>query len=190
MQKKIIKFFLRNSEIFLLVSFIIIIIITSSILNYQKKLNTQNYNNFINNIYFKKTLDEIINNLEPRFKKYNHKIKSGETFDSILENYSIDTKEINVLKQNLIKKVNINKLNTNQKIQIIVDQTNNKIKEFIFQISNTEKIYLSRKNENKKFSQEILTLKLNKKIIYKENIIKQSLYKAATDQNIPPIHYN
>ena len=186
MQKKIISLFLRNSKIFILVSLVIITIITASISNYQKKLNAQKYNKFINNIYLIKTLDEIINNLEPRFKKYNHKIKSGETFDNILKNYSIDIKEINVLKQNLIKKVNINKLNTNQKIQITVDQTNNKIKEFIFQISNTEKIYLSRRNENKEFSQEILTLKLDKKIIYKENIIKQSLYKAATDQNIPP----
>ena len=186
MQKKIIKLFLRNLEISILVSFILIIIITSTILNYQKNLNSQKYSIFINNIYFKKTLNKIINNLEPRFKKYNHKIKSGETFDNILENYSIDIKEINILKKNLIKKIDINKLNTNQKIQITIDQTNNKIKEFIFQISNTEKIYLSRENVNKKFSQEILTLKLEKKIVYKESIIKQSLYKAAIDQKIPP----
>ena len=142
--------------------------------------------NFINNIYLKKTLDEIINNLEPRYKNYNHRIKAGETFDNILENYSIDVEEINILKKNLIKKININKLNTNQKIQITIDQTNNKIKEFIFEISNTEKIYLARENVNKDFSQKILTVKLDKKIIYKENIIKQSLYKAATDQKIPP----
>jgi murein DD-endopeptidase MepM/ murein hydrolase activator NlpD len=32
----------------------------------------------------------------------------------------------------------------------------------------------------------VLVLKLNKKIIYKENVILQSLYKAASDQNIPP----
>ena len=177
---------MRNLEISILVSFILIIIITSTILNYQKNLNKQKYNNFVHNIYFKKTLDEIINNLEPRFKKYNHKIKSGETFNNILEKYSIDIKEINIIKKNLIKKINIDKLNTNQKIQITIDQTNNKVKEFIFQISNTEKIYLSRENINKKFNQEILSLKLDKKIIFKENLINQSLYKAATDQNIPP----
>ena len=73
----------------------------------------------------------------------------------------------------------------NQKIQITLDQTNNKIKEFIFKISNTEKIYLTRNDENTKFNQEILTIKLDKKIIYKENIILQSLYKAANDENIP-----
>jgi murein DD-endopeptidase MepM/ murein hydrolase activator NlpD len=186
MQKKILKLFSKNIEIFMLVAFILIIIITSAIFNYQKNLNTQRYNGFIDNIFLKKTLKEIINNLEPRFKKYNHKIKSGETFNNILESYSIDIDEINILKKNLIKKININKLNTNQKIQITIDQTNNKIKEFIFEISNTEKIYLSRENPNKDFSQETLTLKLDKKIIYKENIIKQSLYKAATDQKIPP----
>ena len=186
MQKKILKLFSKNIEIFMLIAFLLIIIITSTIFNYQKNLNSQRYNGFIDNIYLKKTLDEIINNLEPRFKKYNHKIKSGETFNNILESYSIDIDEINILKKNLIKKININKLNTNQKIQITIDQTNNKIKEFIFEISNTEKIYLSRENANKDFSQKILTLKLDKKIIYKENIIKQSLYKAATDQKIPP----
>ena len=170
----------------MLVAFILVVIITSTIFNYQKNLNTQRYNGFIDNIYLKKTLDEIINNLEPRFKKYNHKIKSGETFNNILESYSIDVEEINILKKNLIKKININKLNTNQKIQITIDQTNNKVKEFIFEISNTEKIYLARENVNKDFSQKILTVKLDKKIIYKENIIKQSLYKAATDQKIPP----
>ena len=86
--------------------------------------------------------------MEPRFKKYNHKIESGETFNNILESYSIDIDEINILKKNLLKKININKLNTNQRIQITIDQTNNKIKEFIFEISNTEKIYLSRENVN------------------------------------------
>ena len=186
MQKKILKFFSKNIEIFMLIAFLLVIIITSTIFNYQKNLNSQRYIGFIDNIYLKKTLDEIINNLEPRFKKYNHKIKSGETFNNILESYSIDIDEINILKKNLIKKININKLNTNQKIQITIDQTSNKIKEFIFEISNTEKIYLSRENANKDFSQKILTLKLDKKIVYKENIIKQSLYKAATDQKIPP----
>ena len=167
MRKKIIKLFSKNQEIFLLIFALISIVIATSYFNYQKKINDQKYNNLINNIYLKKTIDEIISNLEPRYKNYNHKVQAGETFDNILENYSIDKKEINLLKKNLIKKVNINKLNTNQKIQITIDQTNNKIKEFIFQISNTEKIYLSKNNESSRFNQEILTIKLDKKIIYK-----------------------
>ena len=186
MLKKFNSTIFKNFKILGLIILIILSIIIVIISNYQKNLNSKQYNNFLNNIYLKKTINEIINNLEPRYKKYNHKIKSGETFDRILNNYSIDKDEISIIKENISKKININKLNTNQKIQIILDQTNNKIKEFIFQISNTEKIYLSKNSEDSKFNEKTLTIKLDKKIIYKENIILQSLYKGATDQNIPP----
>ena len=186
MIKKIINSFFRNPSTFALIFLTVITVSISYYLNYQKKLSNQKYNNFFNNIYLKKTLNEIIENLEPRYKIYKHEIKSGETFDKILENYLIDKNEIKAVKENLLKKININKLNTNQKIQFTIDQTNNKIKEFIFQISNTEKIKLSKKDKDKNFNHEIISLKLDKKIIYKENIILQSLYKAATDQSIPP----
>jgi len=186
MLKKFTSSFFKNLKILGLIFLIIFTIVVVILSNYQKNLNSNQYNNFVNNIYLKKILNEIINNLEPRYKKYSHKIKSGETFDGILNAYPIDMKEINIIKENISKKININKLNTNQKIQITLDQTNNKIKEFIFQISNTEKIYLSKSSEESEFNEEILTIKLDKKIFYKENIILQSLYKAATDQNIPP----
>ncbi|MDC0899505.1 M23 family metallopeptidase, partial [Candidatus Pelagibacter sp.] len=45
-------------------------------------------------------------------------------------------------------------------------------------------IYLT-KNEQSDFNQEIVLTKLDKKIIYQENTIMQSLYKAATDKKIP-----
>jgi len=176
----------RNIEVLGLIFLITFTIVVATLLNHQKNLSKYQHNNFINNIYLKKTLNEIVSNLEPRYKKYNHKIKSGETFDKILNNYSIEKEEISAIKESLLKKFNINRLNTNQKIQIVIDQTNNKIKEFIFQISNTEKIYLSKNSKELEFNEKILSIKLDKKIIYKENIILQSLYKAATDQNIPP----
>ena len=186
MLKKFRSSFSKNIKIIGLIFLIIFTIMIATLSNHQKKISKSKYNNFINNIYLKKTLSEIVSNLEPRYKKYNHKIKSGETFDKILNNYSINKEEISAITESLSKKININKLNTNQKIQITIDQNNNNVKEFIFQISNTEKIYLSKNVEDVKFNEKILTIKLKKKIIFKENIIIQSLYKAATDQNIPP----
>ena len=56
----------------------------------------------------------------------------------------------------------------------------------MFQLSNTEKIYLTRKNEKHEFNQKILITKLEKKIVYSENKIIQSLYKSARDKSIPP----
>ena len=175
----------KNFEIFGLVFLIFFTAISTGYFNHKKNINKQTYNDFINNVYFKKTFNHIINNLEPKNKKVKHTIKSGETFNRILEGYSINDKEINKIKNSLEKKIDLNKLNTKQIIQFTQDKTNNKITEFSFQASNTEKIYLKRNIDNDTFNEEILLIKLNKEIVYKENLILQSLYKAATDQNVP-----
>ena len=175
----------KNPEIFSLTILIIIASLSTSYFNYKKNLNNKTYNNFIDNIYLKKTLKHVVENLDPKYKKIKHKIKSGETFDKILENYDIEKDEINKIKNSLEKKINLNKLNTKQIIQFTLDKTNNKIKEFNYQISNTQKILLKRDIEKDNFNNEILSIKLYKKIIYSENIILQSLYKAASDENIP-----
>ena len=176
----------KNAEVVALAALIIVTIISTSFYNYNKKIIYNNYKNTINNVYFKKTISHLFKNLEPKFKKIDHKISNGETFDNILKQYSINEKEISNLKRKLSKKININQLKTNQQIQLIIDQKNNLIKEFIFKISNTEKIYLTRNMETNDFNQKILITSLNKSILYKENIILESLYKSAVQQKIPP----
>ena len=175
----------KKFEIFGLVLLITITAISTSYFNYKKTLNKKIYNNFIENIYLKKTLNHIVQNLEPKYYKIKHKIKSGETFDKILNFYLIKDEEIIKIKNSLKKKVNLNKLNTKQIIQFKLDKTNDKIVEFTYQLSNTQKIYLKRNKENDTFNEQILSIKLNKEIIYQENVIIQSLYKSATDKNIP-----
>ena len=175
----------KNIQIFGLIFLIALTIVSTSYFNFKKNNNTQAYNNFIDNVYFKKTLSHLVDNLEPKYKKIKHKIKSGETFDKILESYSIEKSEILKIKNSLKDKVNLNKLNTKQIIQFNLDKTNNKISEFVYQTSNTQKIFLKRNIESDIFKEEILSIKLDKKIVYNENIILQSLYKAATDENIP-----
>ena len=185
MYKNFINSIKKNFEIFALVSLIIIAAFTTSYFNLKKKEASETYLNIVDNIYLKKTLSHLINNLEPKYKKIKHKIKSGETFDNILENYSVDKEEVFKIKKSIQKEINLNKLNTKQIIQFNIDKTNNKVTEFYFQISNTQKIYLQRNFENDSFTGEIISIKLNKKIIYKENLILQSLYKSATDEKIP-----
>ncbi len=175
----------KNSEIFSLFIIIVIAVVSTSYYNYSKKKIYSNYKTILNNIYLKKTLNYTFNNLEPRFKKISHNITIGETFDNILKTYNLQESEIREIKRNISKKANLDKLNTDQKIQITIDQTNSRIKEFIFQISNTEKIYLVRNTGTNKFEQKILLTKLNKDVIYKENLILESLYKSAIDQKIP-----
>jgi len=175
----------KNTEIFALTILVLITIISTNYYNYNKNKILKEYKNLINNVYLKKSFESLLSNLEPKFKKINHKISAGETFDNILKNYSIKDSEIKDIKKRLSKKVNLNKLNTSQKIKLTIDQTSNLVKDFTFQISNTEKIYLTRNDGTDEFNQKILVTKLSKKILYKENSITDSLYKSAVKENVP-----
>ena len=125
--------FKNKNEIIALILLLSITVILTSYYNYTKLKISNSFKEVINNIYFKKTVNHFLNNLEPKFKKINHKILPGETFNIILKSYSVDNKEIEIIKQKLSEKINLNKLNTNQKIFLIIDQSNNSIKEFVFQ---------------------------------------------------------
>ena len=185
MLKNLKKIMIKSKRILAFFLLIAITVSSSTYHNYNKNLVSENYDNLFSNLYFKKTINHILDNLESKYKKIDHKILSGETFDKILEEYFIDKKEILEIKNELSKKINLNKLNTNQKIQFTIDKSNNLIKDFTFQISNTEKIYLTKNFDTNSFNQETIVLKLKKEILYRENIILQSLYKSASEQNIP-----
>ena len=175
----------KNTEIFALTILVLITVISTNYYNYNKNKILKEYKNLINNVYLKKSFESLLSNLEPKFKKINHKISEGETFDNILKNYSIKDSEIKDIKKRLSKKVNLNRLNTSQKIKLTIDQTNNLVKDFTFQISNTEKIYLTRNDGTDEFNQKILVTKLSKKILYRENSITDSLYRSAVKENVP-----
>ena len=180
--KAIIK---KNTEIFALSILIIITVISTNYYNYNKNKILSEYKNLINNVYVKKSIEDIFDNLEPKFKKIIHQVAPGDTLANILKQYNTTERDINEIQNKLSKKFKLSKLKAGQKIQFTIDQKKNLIKEFLIQISNTEKIALIRDTKTEKFNQKILITQLKKEIIYKENIILNSLYRAATKQKIP-----
>ena len=185
--KKIIKIIKKNIEITFLFLLLLITISSTHIYNEKKVLIGENYKNLINNIYFQKSINQIFDNLVPRYKNIDHKISSGETFDKILNNYSIPNEEINQIKKKLNSDYNINNLQPNLEIKITIDQSNNKkITSFLFPVSRTEKIQLTRNLDNNLFEKKTIITNLNKKIVFKEGKITQSLYKTAIDLKVQP----
>ena len=184
---KIIKIIKKNIEITFLFLLLLITISSTNIYNEKKVLIDENYKNLINNIYFQKSINQIFDNLVPRYKNIDHKISSGETFDKILNNYSIPNEEINQIKKKLNSDYNINDLKPNLEIKITIDQSNNKkITSFLFPVSRTEKIQLTRNLDSNLFEKKMIITNLNKKIIFKEGKITQSLYKTAIDLKVQP----
>ena len=184
---KIIKLIKKNIEITFLALLLLITITSTTFYNHNKILVNENYKVVINNIYFQKSVNQILDNLTPRYKSITHKISSGETFDKILNIYSIPSKEILEIKKNLNSDYNLNNLKTNLDIKFTIDQSNNKeITYFLFPISRTEKIKLTRNLNTNIFKKQKIITNLNKKVIFKEGKIIQSLYRTAVDLNIQP----
>ena len=184
--QKIIK---KNSEIAFLFLLISITIVSTKFYNDSKKITDSNYKNLINNIYFQKSLNHIFYNLPPKYKNINHKITKNETFDKVLKVYLISDTEIAEVKKVLQKdnSVDLNNLKTDQTIKFTLNRSSNKkITNFLYSVSRTEKIKLTRNLVTNVLEKEKIITNLNKKIIFKEGKILQSLYKTAIDLNVQP----
>jgi len=185
--KKAPKLIQKNLEIVSIFFLIILTVISTTFYNNSKKKIHTNYLNVLNNVYFQKTIDHIFNNLTPRYKSINHKISNGETFNQILNSYSIINDEIIKIKKELGSDYNLNNLKTDLDIKITIDESSNrKINFFIFPVSRTEKVQLTRNLETDLFEKKTIITNLNKKIIFREAKILQSLYKTAIDLKVQP----
>ena len=186
-KNKIIKLINKNVEITFLFLLLLITITSTKLYNNYKALINENYKEVIDNIYFQKSINHIFDNLKPRYKSINHKISDGETFDKILSSYSVPIDEINKIKKNLNKNYNLNNLKTNLIINFRVDESKDKmITFFLFPVSRTEKIKLTRNFDTDLFEKKKIITNLNKRIVFKEGKILQSLYKTADNLNVQP----
>ena len=79
-----------KNEIFALGFLVLVTIISTSYYNHTKTKIIKNYKDVLHNVYFKKSLNNFFNNLEPRFKKITHIISEGETPSNVFKNYSIN----------------------------------------------------------------------------------------------------
>ena len=185
MFKYLIKNIKKRYEFVLFGTLVLFTIIFTSFYNQKQNVYKKNLSDLINNVYLKKTFFNIFQNLEPKYLEIDHKFKSGENLKNILLNYSIRNKEINEIFQLLEKKIKINEVKINEKIKIVKDQTNNELVYFSYKISKNKTIIIEKNKEISKFELKTENTQLTKKILYQENLILSSLYKAAKKKNIP-----
>jgi len=177
----------KNLELLFLICTALIVITLVQIFNFIKDQKKNHLFDILNNLYFEKTLQAVVDNLEPKYINIEHKISHGENFNSILEKYEIPIKEINTIKKILSKKEDVNKLKKNQIIKFTLDLENSKrIISLLFPISRTKKIQIVKNLISDNYEYKEIVTDLNKKIIYKEAKILRSLYKSAIDLKVQP----
>ena len=186
MFKIILKNLTQKLEYVLLGLLILLTIMFIGFYNQKQNNHNENINKLINNVYFEKTINNIFNNFKPRYQKIEHEVLKGESFVSILKNYNISKLEINEILKILKKHINLNNIKTNDYIKLIINQSQKKLINFSYKISKNKILNLTKNSKTNTFNEEIITTKLTKKILYKENIITNSLYRAAQNEDIPP----
>ena len=177
----------KNMEIFFLFLLLIITITSTTFYNSKKIVVNENYREIVNNIYFQKSINHIFDNFSPRYRVIEHKVLQGEGFDKILRNYSIPDNEIAKIKKTLNSSFNLNNLKATSILKFTIDQSdNNNVTTFVFPVSRTEKIQLTKNVETENFDKRKLIMNLNKRIVFKEGKILQSLYRTAVNLKIKP----
>ena len=181
------RFFKKNLSTIFLISLSLLTVMVLISFNNLKQLENERYQNLLDNVYLEKTIKNIFNNLEPKYIDVEHKISKGDTLDKILKRYEISQNEIKQLKKVLKQKNNIDNLELNQIIKFTIEK-NKKIQivNFEFPVNRKKKINLTKNLENGDFIYNEINTNLEKKILYKDGIIKSSLYSAAISKKIKP----
>ena len=186
-QPKIVGFFRKNIEIFLLIFLLIISVFITQFYNSNVKKIQNDYLEVLRNSYFKKSVNYFFSNLKPKFEDIEYKIKPGDSLLKILNNFSINDQEIKKVTE-IFNKNNINKIRQNQVINLTLVNTgkDKEILNILIPLSPTKKLEIYKNTKNNSFAKREIVTNLKKIIVLKEGTIKSSLYKSATKEDISP----
>ena len=141
----------------------------------------------LNNIYLKKTIEEISINLKPRYNIVTYISKSGDTYESVLNKLDINQKERKLLLNTILNHKSLKILKINQKFKFKFDNlSEEKIVEFKIETDKKNEIAFYKSTENNNFISKKIQKNFTKKLVYKETVITNSLYSSAISLGIKP----
>lgn len=184
---KINKLIKNNIYLIVLVLLIFISIFSTNYFLLYKKNQEAKLLDSLDNIFLNKTLNEIIENLNPRFAYKNFRVKQGDTFEKLLQELNIAENEKYIVINNLSKFKLINKLFKGQNISFKLDNNNLvKIIEISIEQTKTKKYVFYRIDNVDKFKYKEVDKELKRKVVFKESEIINSLYSSAINVGIQP----
>ena len=141
----------------------------------------------LNNIYLKKTIQEITKNLNPRYTNFIYISKSGDTYESIINNIDIEKDEKKLVIKTILAEKKLNILRINQKFKFKFDNLSNfKITEFRIETDKKNEILFKKSKKENNFVSKNIKKNFTKRTVYKETIITDSLYNSALNLGIKP----
>ena len=187
-KSKLNKLVKNNIYLILLVSIVLFTILSTNYFSVLKKNQEDSLLNILENTFFKKSINHLVKNLNPRFTYLNFKVNQGDTFEKILNQLKISKNEKEIVIKNLSSFKFVNNLFKGQNISFELDNVNSsaKIIEISIEQSKTKKYVFYRINDLNKFDYKEIDKHLKKVIVFKESEIINSLYSSAINSGIKP----
>ncbi len=156
---------------------------------YQKSKNDQikHIKSGLENIYLKKFLKELTTNLEPRYITKNYTSKAGDTYQDIIGKLDIDINEKKLILKTISKQKTLKILKINQKFKFKIDNfSKDKVVSFSIETDKKNEIFFTKSNIGDQYISKKVKKNFTKKIVYRETVITDSLYKSALNLGIKP----
>ena len=139
----------------------------------------------LNNIYLKKTLKEITNNLKPRYTTKKYISQAGDTYEIIINKLDVSKEEKKLLLKSILKEKTLKILRVNQMFEFKFDNLySKKVMQFKIQTDKKNEVLFSKTSANGEFNSRNIKKNFKKNLVYKETIIENSLYNSAINLGI------
>ncbi len=162
---------------------VVIIIIYSN----NQEEQTNQIKSSLDNIYLKKTVKEITENLKPRYETVYYKSKVGDSFEGIISNLNLNKTEKKLLLKTILNEKSLQILKINQNFIFKFDNlSKQKVVEFIIETDKKNQILFKKSSTENRYVSSKIKKNFIKKLVYKETIITNSLYNSAINLGIKP----
>ena len=170
---------------------LIILVFTAVFVTYFYDTNKNNQifslHKSFDNVYLKKSINALTSNLKPRYIEINYEVQKGDNYQNIIDNIDLPLSEKEKFLSSVKKQKEVKSLKQNQQIYFKIDRKDNiKVIESRIEINKKKDLVLLRDITLDKFYSKIIEKNLNKVLIFKEGIIKSSLYDTAIKLGIKP----
>ena len=177
----------ENSIFFWIILIAVFGVVASSIYKNSQYKQTQKIKGSLDNIYLKKSIQEITSNLNPRFISKEYVSKTGDTYENIIDDLEINKKEKKIILDTILKEKSLNILRINQKFTFKIDNLSDyKIFEFKIETDRKNEVLFTKSDNSNNFISKKIKKNFEKKLVYKETIITSSLYNSAINLGIKP----
>ena len=187
MKTKIIEKFREYTYFIWLILLIFITVFVTYFYDTNKKNQIYLLQKSFDNVYLKKSINALTSKLKPRYIEINYVVQSGDNFESILNKIDLPISEKENFLSTVKKQKEIKSIKKNQRIYFKIDRKKNvRIIKFKIEIDKKKDLEFLRYSNLKKFSKKIIEKNLTRVLIFKEGIIRNSLYNTAINLGIKP----